>query len=67
MELESSLGNLYAYICYFKVDRMFEKKTGNNLDFSLFNYRGIRTVIPKGDVRVQHIYELMPFENKLIV
>jgi len=66
-DLESSLGNLYADICYGIADSIFNSDTGHNIDFALFNYGGIRTVIPKGDVTVGNIFELMPFENKLVV
>ncbi len=66
-DLESSLGNIYADICYKKADSIFNSDMGQNIDFALFNYGGIRTVIPKGDVTVGNIFELMPFENRLVV
>jgi len=65
--LESSLGNLYADICYEKANSIFHKETNKNIDFALFNYGGIRTVIPKGSITVKNIFELMPFENKLVI
>ena len=65
--LESSLGNLYADICYEKANAIFNRKTNKNIDFALFNYGGIRTIIPKGNVTVENIFKLMPFENKLVV
>ncbi len=65
--LESSLGNLYADICYEKANVIFHKKTNKNIDFALFNYGGIRTVVPKGDITVENIFKLMPFENKLVI
>ncbi len=66
-ELESSLGNIFADICFQKADSIFSIKTGKTIDFALFNYDGIRTVIPKGNIRVKNIFELMPFENMLVV
>jgi len=66
-DLESALGNIYADICYKTADSIFNEKTGKNIDFALFNYGGIRTVIPKGDITVGNIFELMPFENKLVI
>jgi len=66
-DFESALGNIYADICYKKGDSIFFSETGKNIDFALFNYGGIRTVIPKGNVTVGNIFELMPFENKLVV
>jgi len=65
--LESSLGNIYADICFEKANRIFQSKTDKSIDFALFNYGGIRTVIPKGNLTVKNIFELMPFENKLVI
>lgn len=36
------------------------------LDVSFFNYGGIRTFIPEGNITVGNIYELMPFENEMV-
>ena len=36
-------------------------------DVSFLNYGGIRTGLPKGDVTVRNIYEIMPFENELVL
>lgn len=33
---------------------------------SFFNYGGIRTSLPKGEITVGKIFELMPFENELV-
>lgn len=66
-ELESSLGNFYADVCLRSGDSIFFKKTGQHIDFALFNYGGIRTAIPEGSVTVEQVFKLMPFENKLVV
>ena len=66
-ELESSLGNFYADACLKRADSIFFIKKNKHIDFALFNYGGIRTSIPKGNVTVENIFKLMPFENKLVV
>lgn len=33
---------------------------------SFFNYGGIRAPLPKGNITVGNIYELMPFENEMV-
>ena len=33
---------------------------------SYFNYGGIRTSLPKGEITVGNIFELMPFENEMV-
>ena len=65
--LESSLGNFYADACFKAADSIFFKEKKEHLDFALFNYGGIRTSIPKGNVKVEDIFKLMPFENKLVI
>lgn len=44
------------------------RKNAGNVDFALQNYGGIRIPsLAKGDVTVGKIYELMPFDNMLVV
>lgn len=66
-DLESSLGNLMADLSYERVDPIFKKQTGKNIDFALFNYGGIRAGIKAGNVKNRHAFELMPFENVYVV
>ena len=65
--LQSSLGNLMADLCYDIANPIFREKTGKNIDFAMFNYGGIRAGIPKGKITNKHAFQLMPFENKLVV
>jgi 5'-nucleotidase len=66
-ELESSLGNLMADLCYIKANPIFNSRTGKQIDFAMFNYGGIRAGITKGNITTQHAFNLMPFENSLVV
>jgi len=65
--LESSLGNLLADLCYQKGNFVFKKRTGKNINFAMFNFKGIRASISKGNVTMQNAFNLMPFENNLVV
>jgi 2',3'-cyclic-nucleotide 2'-phosphodiesterase (5'-nucleotidase family) len=65
--LQSSLGNLLADLCYKRTNIIFKENTGKNIDFSMFNYGGIRASISKGTVTNKNPFELMPFENSLVV
>jgi len=65
--LQSTLGNLVADLSYEKANELFKNKTGKNVDFSMSNYGGIRAAIMKGDVTVSNAFELMPFDNTLVV
>ncbi|REE82166.1 5'-nucleotidase [Lutibacter oceani] len=66
-ELESSLGNLMADLCFKRANPVFNSRTGKNIDFALFNYGGIRAGITKGDIKTENAFQLMPFENSLVV
>jgi len=66
-KLESSLGNLMADICFEQGNSVFEKQTNTTIDFVLFNYGGIRAPIPKGNITARNAFEVMPFENELVV
>lgn len=37
------------------------------VDISIVNLKGLRAQVPAGDITVSHIFELMPFENELVV
>lgn len=66
-ELESSLGNLMADLCYERANPVFNSRTGKNIDFTLFNFGGIRASISKGEITTRNAFQLMPFENNLVV
>ena len=66
-KLQSSLGNLLADLCYERTNVIFKERTGKEIDFSMFNYGGIRASISKGTVTNKNPFELMPFENSLVV
>lgn len=57
---ESALSNWIADVCMISVPK-------NNVDFCLLNYGGIRSSLPKGEITTKNIYELMPFENELVI
>ncbi len=65
--LQSTLGNLIADLSYQKANELFKEKTGKTVDFSMSNYGGIRAAIMKGDVTVSNAYELMPFDNTIVI
>ena len=65
--LQSTLGNLVADLSYKKANELFKNKTGKTVDFSMSNYGGIRAAIMKGNVTVSNAFELMPFDNTLVV
>ena len=58
---EGALNNLFA-------DAMACVARKNNIpfDFVHVNYKSLRVVIPKGEIKTFKIFELMPFENQLV-
>jgi len=61
---ESTLGNWMADA----IHRKAEEQLGEPIDFAIQNYGGIRIpVIKKGTISRGKIYELMPFDNKILV
>ncbi|OSY88063.1 UDP-sugar hydrolase [Tenacibaculum holothuriorum] len=64
---QSLVGNLMADLSIEMVSPLFNKKTNETIDFVMFNYGGIRAIIPKGEVAVERAFKIMPFENELVV
>jgi 2',3'-cyclic-nucleotide 2'-phosphodiesterase (5'-nucleotidase family) len=64
---QTSAGNLFADITFLQGNPVLLKREQKNIDFVLLNNGGIRSIIPKGDVTIKTAYELMPFENELVV
>jgi len=64
---ETNIGNFMADLCYTRGNAVFNKRTQKNVDFVLLNFGGIRAGIPKGNVTIGNAYEVMPFENSMVV
>ncbi len=60
---EAPLNNFVADLMLKRANREFDKK----VDVAITNTGGLRTDIMKGPVTLRRIYELMPFENELVV
>lgn len=64
MQPESSLGNWFGDMLH----RQAERVSGLEIDFAFMNYGGIRLPeLSAGDITVGKIFELMPFDNYLVV
>ena len=64
---ETAIGNFMADLCYTRGNPVFNKRTTKNIDFVLLNFGGIRANIPQGNVTTGNAYEVMPFENYMVV
>ncbi|WP_299365845.1 5'-nucleotidase C-terminal domain-containing protein [Winogradskyella sp.] len=66
-ELNTAIGNLMADAVYSESNPVFHKRTGKNIDFVLLNHGGIRSIISEGNITMRTAYEIMPFENSIVV
>lgn len=63
----TSEGNLLADIVFSEADPIFKSRTHTDIDFVLLNHGGIRSIISKGNISARSAYEVMPFENSIVV
>ena len=66
-DLNTAIGNLMADVIYEEADPVFFKRTGAHIDFVLMNHGGIRSIISKGPISKRTAFELMPFENSIVI
>lgn len=66
-ELNTAIGNLMADAVFEESNPIFNKRTGKNIDFVLLNHGGIRSIISKGNITTRTAFEVMPFENSVVV
>lgn len=64
---QTTIGNLMADVTFEKADKIFFMREKKRVDICLLNHGGIRAIIPKGNVTARTAYEVMPFENSLII
>ena len=66
-ELNTAIGNMMADAVLELSSPVFKLKKNKNIDFVLLNYGGIRSIISKGNINEKTAYNLMPFENEVVV
>ena len=66
-ELNTAIGNLFADVIYEQTNPIFKSRTGHDIDMVLVNHGGIRAIISKGNITIRTAYEIMPFENSIVV
>lgn len=65
--LNTAIGNFVADAVLELSNPVFKSRTGNDIDFVLLNHGGIRSIISKGNITTRTAYEVMPFENSIVV
>jgi len=66
-EWQTSMGNMFADAVMLKGNPIFVAREKKSIDIVLLNHGGIRSIISQGNVTARTAYEIMPFENSLVV
>lgn len=65
-DVESTLGNMFCDAVLIETKLLLAKDSGM-LAAAVFNKGGLRNSLPKGNITVGNIFELMPFENEVVL
>lgn len=64
---QNEIGNWFADVVFKRTKTVFFIKNKLKLDICMLNSGGIRTILPAGDVTTRNAFEIMPFENEVVV
>lgn len=64
---EALLNNFIADLILIKSNRYYLPEDSHMIDMCLLNSGGLRASLPKGAILKSNIFDLMPFENQLVV
>jgi 2',3'-cyclic-nucleotide 2'-phosphodiesterase (5'-nucleotidase family) len=65
-DVESTLGNFFCDAVIYETKKMLGKDSAT-LDVAIFNKGGLRNSLPKGNITIGNIFELMPFDNEVVL
>lgn len=65
-DYESTLSN-FACDAVWVISSNILKQDSSKIDLIVLNKGGLRNSLPQGNITIGHIYELMPFENELVM
>jgi 2',3'-cyclic-nucleotide 2'-phosphodiesterase (5'-nucleotidase family) len=64
---EGLLNNFIADLVLFMANKYYQPHDSSKINICLLNNGGLRGSIPKGAILMRSIFELVPFENRLVV
>ena len=64
---QSTIGNLMADVSLMRGNLVIEARENKKIDICLLNSGGIRSILPKGNITARNAFEIMPFENSMVV
>ena len=65
--LNTAIGNMMADVALKLSNPVYKARKNRDIDFVLLNHGGIRASISKGDITTRTAYNVMPFENSMVV
>jgi 2',3'-cyclic-nucleotide 2'-phosphodiesterase (5'-nucleotidase family) len=65
-DIESTLGNFFCDAVIYETKKLLGKDS-SMLDVAIFNKGGLRNSLPKGNITIGNIFELMPFDNEVVL
>ncbi len=65
--LNTAIGNMMADAVFEMANPIFKSRHKDSIDAVLLNYGGIRSGINKGEITTRTAYNIMPFENMVVV
>jgi 2',3'-cyclic-nucleotide 2'-phosphodiesterase (5'-nucleotidase family) len=66
-EFNTAIGNFMADAVFDEANPIFYSRTGKNINMVILNHGGIRSIISKGNITTRTAFEIMPFENSIVV
>jgi len=67
VNMQSTMGNFMSDVVLQFGNKVFQKRENKTIDICLLNEGGIRAILPKGNVTARNGFEIMPFENNMVV
>ncbi len=64
---EGLLNNFVSDLVLEVANELYQPEDGQDIDFGLLNYGGLRANLPAGEITRSNVFELMPFENEMVV
>lgn len=65
-DVESTLGNFFCDAVIYETKKLLGKDSAM-LDVAIFNKGGLRNSLPKGNITIGNVFELMPFDNEVVL
>lgn len=66
-KLNTAIGNFMADAVLEMSNPVFKSRTKKDIDMVILNHGGIRSIISKGNISSRTAYEIMPFDNNVVV